>query len=96
MNLKQYHNLRSHRLHWFVPFFFAIEDYHGRCSLLCVWRWGRQCWELWDWDNGIEYEFLDELRKKGATKSELYERIKFSANLRLRTTDWNEAKGARR
>jgi hypothetical protein len=87
--------LRDFNLHFLVPFYFAQEDYRNGRQLLLVWRWGRSRWELWD--HGLDYDssFLDALKKKGATKSELYSRIKFSGELKLATTSWAIARAAR-
>jgi hypothetical protein len=87
--------LREFNLHFLVPFYFSQEDYRNGRQLLLVWRWGRSRWELWDHEPNYDSSFLDALERKGATKSELYDRIKFSGDLKLVTTDWKIARGAR-
>jgi hypothetical protein len=86
--------LRELNLHFLVPFYFVQEDYRSGKQLLLVWRWGRHHWEIWD--HGTEFDpcFLDALAQKGATKAELYSRIKLNGQLKLSVADWGMTRNA--
>lgn len=93
MKLETHRRPRKYKLHHLIPFYFAQEGYHYGRQVLAVWRWGRLTWEVWDWNQGIDIEFFYDLQKKGATDSELYDRIKFSAKLVATTRTWELARG---
>lgn len=69
-----------------MPFWFVQDDYRDGVQTLIVYRWGQVSVERWDWGREYGYDHYEALLKKGATKSELYNRIKFSA-IRLSADD---------
>lgn len=92
----QFRFLRKVKLGWLVPFYMGQEKYSqgSRTTLLLfVWRFGRRRWEIWMLDDGIRMDWIDALRRKGATRSEVYHRIKLSGHMVESTTDWDYAKG---
>ena len=92
----QFRLLRKLKLSWIVPFYMAQETYsqHSKTRiLLWVSRFGQRHWEVWTLDEGIRMDWIDELRDKGATRTEVYHRIKLSGELTEVTTDWNHVKG---
>jgi hypothetical protein len=86
--------LREFNLHFLVPFHFVQEDYRNGKQLLLVWRWGRSTWEIWDHGADFDPGFFDSLRKKGATASEIYSRIKLNGRLKLSVKNWGMAHNA--
>ena len=86
--------LRQLNLHFLVPFHFAQEDYRKGKQLLLLWRWGQSTWEIWDHGSDFDPGFFDSLKRKGATDSELYSRIKLNGRLKLSAKKWEMARYA--
>ena len=96
LTTSQFRFLRKIKLAWLVPFYMAQENYsqHSRTRiLLWVWRFGRRRWEVWTLNEGIRMDWIDDLRDKGGTRTEVYDRIELSGELTEATTDWEHAKG---
>jgi hypothetical protein len=74
-----YHNI----VWWYnrnlSPFWFCQDDYRGGIQTLYVWRFGQLMIEHWDWGPNNDHSFYYGLQDKGASKSELYNRVKFGA-----------------
>lgn len=88
--------LREHRLGWLVPFYMKQEGYSAGARtaiVLWIWRFGRSHWEVWLLRPEFGMDWIDNLRDKGATQSEIYDRIKLSGELLQHTDEWEIARG---
>jgi hypothetical protein len=92
MTWKRFILLRKWGLQFSVPFYFVQDNYRNGRILLTVWRFGMVRSEVWQFFDDFDIDWLDQLRLKGASKSEQYSRIKFSAKCLIRTKHFREAK----